>query len=79
MVNEISTKTLKRFSVIPRFQVFEKARESALTLLALKEILTPSELETLELLLNKKSLSQISKSLKEANEEKLEPFENILK
>ena len=81
MVNDtfINIKTSKRISVSPRFYIFEQAREASLTLLALKEILTPSELETLELLLDKKSLNQISKSFKEAKQGKLEPFENILK
>ncbi len=78
MVNT-SIKKLNQISNFPRFQIFEQAREAALTLLTLREILTSSELETLELLLDKKSLNQISKSLKETKEGKLEPFENILK
>ncbi len=78
MANKNST-VLDRTSTIPRFQAFEKAREAALTLLILKEMLTPAELETLEILLDKKSLDQISKSLKEAKQKKFEPLENILK
>ena len=78
MANKNSTKTLNRISA-SRFQAFEKAREAALTLLVLKEILTLSQLETLEILLDKKSLDQISKSLKEVEKGKLEPIENILK
>jgi len=62
-----------------RLQVFEKAREATLTLLALKDILTPSELETLEILLDKKSLGQLSESLRETIKGKFEPIENILK
>ena len=77
MVNT-SIKKLNQISNLSRFRVFEQAREATLTLLTLREILTPSELETLELLLDKKSLNQISKSLKETKEGKLEPFENIL-
>ena len=77
MANKNST-VLDRTSTIPRFQAFEKAREAALTLLILKEMLTPAELETLEILLDKKSLDQISKSLKEAKQKKFEPLENIL-
>ena len=79
MANKTSTKTSNRISSLPRFQAFEKAREAALTLLALKEILTPAQLETLEILLDKKSLDQIAKSLKEAEKGKFEPLENILK
>ena len=77
MANNSSPKVLDRPPM--RLQVFEKAREAALTLLALKDILTPSELETLEILLDKKSLGQLSESLREAREGKFEPIENILK
>jgi len=77
MVNTASTKILDRSMV--RIQVFEKAREAAITLLNLKDVLTKSELETLEILLDKKFLSQLSKSLKEAKEGKLESLEKILK
>ena len=79
MANKTSIKTLNRISSLPRFRAFEKAREAALTLLALKEILTPAQLETLEILFDKKSLDQIAKSLKEAEKGKFEPLENILK
>ena len=76
MANQNSTKTLE---IDSRFSAFEKARVAALTLLALKEVLTKSQLETLELLLDQESLNQISKSLKEAKKGKLEPIESILK
>lgn len=62
-----------------RFQTFEKAREAALTLLALKHTLTAGELETLEILLDKASANQIAQSMKEAQEGKLEPIENIVR
>lgn len=77
MANKTSSQILDRPST--HIQIFEKAREAALTLLLLKDILTPSELETLEILLDKKSLGQLSESLKEARGRKLEPIENILK
>lgn len=73
-----SSKILDEF-LPARLQVFEKAREATLTLLALKDILTSSELETLEILLDKKSLNQISESLQEAKKGELEPIESILK
>jgi len=76
MTNQNSTKTLE---IDSRFSAFEKARVAALTLLALKEVLTKSQLETLKLLLDQESLNQISKSLKEAKKGKLEPMESILK
>lgn len=62
-----------------RIQVFEKARESMATLLSLKDVLTKAELETLEILLDKKILNQLAESFKEAKKGKLEPIENILK
>ena len=62
-----------------RFQTFEKAREAAFTLLALKHTLTSGELETLEILLDKESANQIAQSMKEAQEGKLEPIKNILR
>ena len=74
----ISTKNLDRTSS-HNLRVFEQARESTLTLLALKKFLTSSELETLEILLDKESINQTSQSLEEAKQGKLEPLENILK
>ena len=76
MTNKTST-ILDRSAT--RIQIFEKAREAAITLLDLKDFLTKAELETLEILLDKKSLAQLSKSLKEAREGKFEPIENIAK
>ncbi len=76
MNNKISTTILNRPS---RVQVFEKARESAITLLNLKDVLTEAELETLEVLLDKEILNQLTESFNEAEKGKLEPIENILK
>ena len=73
----MNTKSSSKDTV--RFYAFEKAREAALTLLELRESLEPGELETLEILLDKESVDQLSKSVKEAQEGKLEPIENILK
>lgn len=61
-----------------QFASFEKAREAALTLLALKDMLTPSELETLEILLDKKATDQIAQSVREYAEGKYEPLDTIL-
>ncbi len=73
-------KTLHNTSDHPsRFQVFEKAQKSMITLLSLKDALTKAELETLEILLDKKILNQLTESFKEAKKGKLEPIENILK
>lgn len=62
-----------------RPEIFEEAREAAITLKNLQKYLTQSELETLEILLDKNTVRQLSKSLKEANKEKFEPLKNILK
>lgn len=77
MVSKISLDTLDRPST--RIPVFEKAREAVLTLLALKDVLTTAELETLEILLDRESLNELSESLEESKAGKLEPIENILK
>ena len=58
---------------------FEEAREAAITLRNLRRHLTPAELETLEILLDKQTVSQLSKSLKETKNKKLEPIRSILK
>ncbi len=62
-----------------RPEVFEEAREAVITLKTLKKYLSSTELETLELLFDKKIVHQLSKSLKEAEQGKLKPFESILK
>jgi len=62
-----------------RLEIFEEAREAVITLKNLRKYLTSAELETLEILLDKKNVHQLSESLKEARAGKLEPFENILK
>ena len=60
-------------------QIFEEAREAVITLKNLRKYLTQAELETLEILLDKNAVRQISKSLKEAGKGKFEPIKNILK
>jgi len=62
-----------------RIQIFEEAKAAAFLLLKLKKFLTPSELETLEILLDKDSLSQIEKSLKEVKKGKIKPLKTLLK
>ena len=60
------------------FQNFEKAREATLTLLALKDTLTSSELETLELLLDKSTKAQLAESLRDAEAGRVGPLDSIL-
>lgn len=61
-----------------KFADFEKAREAALTLLALKDTLTSAELETLEILLDKDTTSELAKSVREADKGQYEPLDTIL-
>lgn len=58
-------------------RVFEEAREAVIRLEALSRVLTPAELETLELLFDKHAMAIISKSLQEAEKGKYEPIERI--
>ena len=60
------------------FQNFEKAREATLTLLALKDTLTLSELETLEILLDKSTKEQLEESVRDAKEGRVESLDSIL-
>lgn len=57
---------------------FEKAREATLTLLSLKDDLTSSELETLEILLDNSAREQLRESVQDAKEGRVEPIDSIL-
>lgn len=61
-----------------QFQNFEKAKEATLTLLVLKDTLTSSELETLEILLDKSTKEQLEESVRDAKEGRIEPLDSIL-
>ena len=61
-----------------QLQNFEKAREATLTLLALKDTLSSSELETLEILLDKSAKDQLGESAKDVKEGRVEPLDSIL-
>ncbi|OGF22190.1 hypothetical protein A2Y83_03565 [Candidatus Falkowbacteria bacterium RBG_13_39_14] len=61
-----------------RLKIFEEAQEAINKLKILKPLLTPQDEETLSILMDKKLLSHLDKSIKEANEGKLEPLKNIL-
>ena len=60
----------------PRF--FEEAREAIIKLETLSRVLTPAELETLEVLFDKKATAIIATSLQEARSGKLEPIDKLL-
>ena len=59
-------------------QNFEKAKEATFTLLALKDTLSASELETLEILLDKETKEQLVQSVQEAKEGRVEPLDSLL-
>ena len=65
-------------SVTSQPENFEKAREATLTLLALKDTLTLSELETLEILLDKSTKEQLEESVRDAKEGRVESLDSIL-
>lgn len=58
-------------------RVFEEAREAIIKLSTLSRMLTRAELETLELLLDKRAMATISKSLREADEGRYQPIASI--
>jgi hypothetical protein len=58
-------------------RVFEEAREAVIKLTTLSRVLTRAELETLELLFDKRAMTIIGKSLKDAEGGKYEPIASI--
>lgn len=56
----------------------EEAHKAVTKLETLKAFLTPSDEETLSILIDNKLMRNLSKSLREAEEGKTEPLENIL-
>jgi len=59
-------------------RVFEEAREAIIKLETLSRVLTPAELETLEILFDKHATALIAKSLHEAEGRTYEPIAKIL-
>ena len=59
-------------------KAFEDAREAVIKLETLSRLLTPADLETLEILLDKKTVNLLSKSLKEAKKGKVTPIKSCL-
>jgi len=58
-------------------RVFEEAREAVIKLTTLSRVLTRAELETLELLFDKRAVAIIAKSLEEAERGEYEPIATI--
>lgn len=59
-------------------RLFEEAREAIIKLETLSRVLTPAELETLEILFDKHATGMIAKSLEEAEQKRYEPIAKIL-
>ena len=59
-------------------RVFEEAREAIIKLETLSRVLTPAELETLEVLFDKHATALIAKSFQEAERRTYEPIARIL-
>jgi len=59
-------------------QVFEKAKEAVTTLKNLRPTLTPSEMETLTLLLDNEAMETINQSVQEANNNNFELLEDAV-
>ncbi len=59
-------------------QLFEEAREAVIKLETLSRLLTPADLETLEILFDKHATGLISQSMQEASQQRYEPIKNIL-
>jgi len=59
-------------------KAFEGAREAVIKLETLSRLLTPADLETLEILLDKKTVNLLSKSLKEAEKGEITPIKSFL-
>jgi DNA replication protein DnaD len=59
-------------------RIFEEAREAIIKLETLSRVLTPAELETLEILFDKHATAIITTSLQEAQRGKIESITKIL-
>ena len=56
-------------------KVFEEAQEAVVKIKTLRKFLSPADLETLEILLDKEAVATISKSVREASSGKFKPIE----
>ena len=61
-----------------KFRVWEEAYSAVSRLRALKPLLSEQDEEALAILIDKKLLGHLEKSMREAEEGKLEPLKNIL-
>lgn len=61
------------------FGVLEEAREAVVRLSTLQKFLSPEDEETLALLMDKKFMDHLGKSLSEVKKAKLSPLTSVLK
>lgn len=61
------------------FGVLEEAREAVVRLSTLQKFLSPADEETLALLMDKKFMDHLGKSLSEVKKAKLSPLVSVLK
>lgn len=69
---------IKYKSSRPRFRAFEEARETISKLRTLQPFLTAQDEETLSILMDKKLMTHLEKSLDESEKGKLEQINKIL-
>lgn len=70
--------TLKTSMQSGSFRALEEAREAIIKLGTLKPFLSPQDEETLALLMDKKLMAHLERSINEASAGQFEPLENIL-
>lgn len=70
--------TLKTSIQLGSFRALEEAREAVIKLGTLKPFLSPQDEETLMLLMDKKLMTHLERSVNEASAGRFEPLENIL-
>lgn len=72
------TQAVTRMESGLHLQALEQAREAVVRLETLKAFLTPEDKETLSILIDKKLMALLGKSLTEAKKGKLVPLKSIL-
>lgn len=75
----IKLKEISRNKKTAVFKPLEEAREAIFKLNFLKQYLAAQDEETLEILMDKKIMARLEKSLIEASNGQIEPLANILK
>lgn len=74
----VKTRPKTKYAHLQSFRIFEEAHEAVTKLSVLKPLLSPQDEETLSILMDKKLMERLEKSLKEAGKGRLESLKNIL-